>query len=212
MSKPSVIKFIIFIIIISLAAGGIAFYIFQPKKTISPISLKPQENKTIVAFLKQPSKTLKVYKDDSGFSFKYSEDLQVNKIDTTDPAAYANLEITATQTKGNIKIEIADTKLKSVDDWFGESKLSSTTNKKEIKIGEIIGSQMQTENKILAAAINQNILFTIEVDLQNQKYWNDVYDTLLSSVNFVPQPSSNVSETQPSDNVSDVTLEEETVE
>lgn len=212
-SKPS-IKVIIFIIIISSAAGGIAFYIAQPKKTISPISSQSQknsqENKTLVALEKQPSKTLKDYADTAGFSFKYPEDIVVTKKETDDPLVYSNLELASYKEKGGISIKVEDTKLKTADDWLEQEKISQK-DKKEIKIGEISGIQTQDENKLIAVSINQGVVFTIEVDLQNQKYWGDVYNAILSSFNFVSQ-ASNVSETQAQDSSNDVTLEEETVE
>lgn len=209
-----VIKIIILGVVIAIAGIGVTFYVFQSKKTISPVSSKPQNNETILVSEKQPSKTLKEYADDSGFSFEYPDDVLVAKKELNDSTTYADLELTSNQTKGSILIKIADTKLKSVDDWFKENKLAlSGAIKKEIKIGEITGSQAQVDNKLLAAFLNQDILFTIEVDSQNQKYWLNVYDAMLSSFNFVPQESINNAETQPTnDSNSDAVLEEETIE
>jgi len=206
------IKIIILCVVITAGGIGAAFYIFKPQKTISPISSNPQENKTIVASEKQPSKTLKEYIDDSGFSFKYPDDVLVTKKEANDSTIYANLELTSNHV-GSIAIKIADSKLKSIDDWFKESKLASTTNKKEIKIGEIPGSEMQVDNKLLAVVLDQDILFTIEVNSQNQKYWFNVYDTILSSFNFASRQSNNNTETLPlDDSNTDAVLEEETIE
>lgn len=211
-SNRSIKIILITIIIIIIVGGSIVFYLLQPKKTISPIS-KPQENQTIPVSLEQPSRTLKVYTDDSGFSFKYPDDVQVSTKDINDTITYADLELTSNQTKGSILIKIADTKLKSVDDWFKESKLiSAMTNKKEIKISDITGSQVQVDNKLLAAVLNQDILFTIEVDSQNQKYWLNVYGTILSSFNFVPQKTNDTATQSLDDSNSDAVLEEDTIE
>jgi len=208
-SRSIVVQIIIISIIIIVLAG--TFYFFQPKQTISPISSKP-ENK-ITTEEKQPSETLKVYKDDSGFSFKYPEDVKVIKKDANDPTAYASLEITSSQTKGSMSVKVLDTKLKSVDEWFSDNKLGASTAKKEIKIGEISGKEIDENGKIIAAGLDQNILFTIEVDSQDQKYWIDVYNTILSSFSFVLQQSENASENQVLDESgSDVILEEETIE
>lgn len=199
------------IIIVSLSILVIVIVlvllIFNSKKKIAPASLISLENKITVAE-KEPSKILKVYNDDSGFSFKYPEDVQINKKDTTnDSTAYANLEISSSQTKGSISVKVLDTKFKSVDEWFLENKLTSA---KEIKIGEISGKEANINNKITAAGLDQNVLFVIEVDSQNQKYWDDVYQTILSSFTVIPQQSLS---SQSSDNSSgDAILEEETVE
>lgn len=180
------------------------FYTTQSKKTISS---QPLENK--IDFVeKEPSKTLKVYTDSAGFSFKYPQDIQVSKKDTTnDATAYANLEISSSQAKGSISVKVLDTKLKSIEDWFLENKL---TVAKEIKIGEIAGKEANMNNKITAAALDRNVLFTIEVDSQNQKYWVDIYQTVLSSFNFVPQQASSPQSSDSSPD--DVILQEETVE
>lgn len=215
MVKSTVVKIIILGSVI--AAGGIiaTFYVFRSQKPISPVSSKPQNNESILVSEKHPSKTLKEYADDSGFSFKYPEDLLVTKKESNDSTTYANLELTSNQTKGNILIKITDTKLKSVNDWFKESKLSqSSSEKKEIKIGEISGTQAQVDNnKLLAGALNQDILFTIEVNSQNQKHWLKVYDIILSSFKFVAQKTSDTG-AQPLDDSSgsDAVLEEETIE
>ena len=201
MSKSTIIKIIIAIIILVILIVG-ALYIFQQKKEVVPAA--SLENKP-VSVESQPSKTLKDYIDTAGFSFKYPEDLIVNKKDTSDPAVYASLEIVSGQAKGSISINVLDTKFKSADDWLSANKLVSA---KEIKIGEMSGKEATLNNKVTAAALDQGILFQIEVDSQDQKYWADVYNTILSSFSFAPQQSSN----QPSDNSSDVILDEETVE
>lgn len=192
--------------------AGIAigvFYFLQPKKTISPISQKSLENEIIIAE-KEPSKTLKEYSDDAGFSFQYPQDVQINKKDiTNDQTAYARVEMVG-QTKGGISIKVLDTKLKTVDDWFLKN---NYTSGKEIKIGELSGKEANVNSKIIAAALDRSVLFIVEVDAQNQKYWQNVYGVILSTFNFVTEEQNNALETQASDGVlDDVVLEEEIVE
>ena len=190
--------------------AGVVFYILQPKKPISPISSKQIENNNITTSEKQPSKTLKDYTDSAGFSFKYPEDVKVKTLDTSDSATYSSLDITSLEVKGSMSLKVLDTKLGSIDEWFLENKLAAST-KKEIKIGEILGKEINANNKIIAAGLDQGILFTIEVDPQNQKYWTNVYNTMLSSFNFVPAQSQ-VKSSAPDTSSSDVTLEEDTVQ
>jgi len=203
MNKNKAIIVCVIIVVVTIIA---AFYILSSGKTNLPVS--SNTNQALVASEKQPSKTLKVYTDSSGFSFKYPQDVHVSKKDTTnDATTYANLEISSSQAKGSISVKVFDTKLKSIDDWFLENKLIAA---KEIKIGEISGKETNMNNKIIATGLDQNVLFTIEVDSQNQKYWLDVYESILSSFNFV---SSQVSSPQSSDiSPDDVVLQEETVE
>lgn len=209
MNKNKAIVLAIVIVAVSIAA---AFYILNSKKTTSSISSDTYRNKPQVDLEKQPSKTFKEHFDNSGFNFKYPDDVQVGKIEIKDDITYSNLELTSNQVKGKILIKIVDTQLKSVDDWFAGDNFMQG-NKKEIKIGEISGVQLQMDNKILAAAINQKILFTIEVDEQSSKYWQSVYAVVLSTFSFVPQGESVQSQEQSlDDSSSDVVLEEEIVE
>jgi len=206
MNKSKAIIVCIIIVAVTIIA---AFYILNSGKTNLPVS--SNTNQALVAFERQPSKTVKEYVDSSGFSFKYPQDVQVSKKDTTnDATAYANLEIISSQAKGSISVKVSDTKLKSIDDWFLENELTFT---KEVKIGGLSGKEANVNNKIISAALDQNILFTIEVYTQNQKYWQSVYDTILSSFNFVSQEEEDSSGTQSlDDSSSDAVLEEEIVE
>lgn len=206
---------VVTIIIVTITALGIVFFLVQPKKTISPISSTNLATKVTDISENSPSEDLKEYVDDSGFSFNYPNDIQIGKIEISDNITYANLELTSSEAKGSISIKIADTKLKSVDDWFLENKISTLSAiKKDIKIGQILGQEVTVANKLMAATLDQGILFTIEVDHQNQKYWQTVYDTILSSFNFVSEQSKIETETIPmgDSSSSDVILEEETIE
>lgn len=205
MDKNKAIIVSVVIVVVTIIA---AFYILNSKKTISPVS--SNTNQTLVASERQPSKTLKEYSDDAGFTFQYPNDVQIGKIEIENSITYSNLEFTSNQIKGKILIKIADTKLESVDDWF--TKQAVKGNIKEIKIGGISGGELQMDNKILAAAINQSILFTIEVETQNQKYWQSVYETILTSFNFVSEKENTLTEAQSLDNLGDAVLEEEIVE
>ena len=210
MNKFTVIK----VIIISIGIVGViavSSYMLRPKNTTLPVPIPStqSENKTMV-FEKQPSRTLKDYIESSGFSFKYPDDVEILKKDASDSATYASLELKSDKNQGSILIKIADSKLKSLGDWFTENKLSSSSaDTKEIKIGKISGKEIMVNNKLIAVGLDQNILFTVDVESVNQKYWGDVYNTILSSFNFVPQQSSVASLDSSS---GDAVLEEETIE
>lgn len=212
--KVTVVKItIVGLVILALGIIG-AFYIFQSKKAVSPLSSKPQSNEALNIEQIQPSETLKDYTDSAGFSFKYPEDVVVKSKDTSDPATYASIELTSNKIKGSMSMKVLDTKVKSVDDWFAENALTaSATARKQIKMGEISGKEVAVNNKTIAAGLDQDILFTVEVDAQNQKYWTSVYNTILSSFTFVSQETNSTEVTTLDDSGSgDVLLEEETVE
>lgn len=201
MSRNKAIAISVVIILITIIAG---FYILNSEK--KPVA--PSANQAFVASEKQPSKILKEYSDDAGFSFQYPIDVQINKKDiANDTTAYANLAISSSQAKGSISIKVLDTAFKSIDGWFLENKLTAA---KEIKIGAISGKEANMSNKITSAGLDQGVLFVIEVDMQDQKYWQSVYDTILSTFNFVVAESS-VPETQSLDESSDDAILEEEI-
>ena len=201
MNKNKAIIVSVVIVILTIVA---AFYILS-----SATTPKTPENQTPLAFEKQPSKILKEYVDDAGFSFKYPDDIQVDRIEVNDSITYSSLELTSTQAKGKIIIKVTDKNLKSVDDWLANEGLKGGI--KEIEVGEISGKEVNMNNKITAAALDQNILFTIEVDTQDGRYWQSVYNTILSSFSFVSQEES--AQTQESlDDSNDAVLEEEIIE
>ena len=183
----------------------IIFFLLRPKNIVSPISSKDL-NTEIVTSREQPSKQLKEYVCVSGFSFNYPDDVLLEERKLTDDTVYEDLYLTSNQTKGNIVIKIADTRIKSLEELFPQ-----IVTAKETKIGDLMGREINENNKQTAIALDQGIIFTIEVDHQNQKYWQTVYGTILSSFNFVPQQSSET-ETIPLDDSSSVILEEETIE
>lgn len=197
--------------VVLIVVGIVAvFYVSKPQKTISPL---PKENKPILVSENLPSKTLKEYADDSGFSFKYSEDVVVVKKEVKDASTYANLELNSTKAKGNILIKIEDTKLESFEDWLLENKLATASAAvKDIKLGDLPGWETKLDNKLIALSLDQNILFTIEV-LSYDKYWLDVYNTILSSFSFVAGEATSATAGNVSDVAGDdITLEEETIE
>ena len=198
---------IIGIILTALVAGG-AFYLFQPKNTTST----PQESKNLLES-SVPSKTFKEYVDESGFSFRYPDDVVINKKDIKDETIYADLELNSPKAKGNITIKIMDTKIKSLEDWFLENKLSSlSASVKNSRIGDLPGWEIKFDSQLTTISLDQNILFTIDVNPQGE-YWVSVRNTLLSSFIFVEKQQESSLDTQSTDPAeSDIILEEEVIE
>lgn len=198
---------IIGIMLTALVAGG-AFYLFQPKNTTST----PQESKNLLGS-NIPSKTHKEYVDESGFSFQYPDDVVINKKEVKDETTYADLELNSSKAKGSITIKIMDTKIKSIEDWLLENKLSSLlASVKDTKIGDLPGWEIKFNNNLMTISIDQNILFSVNVNQQDE-YWLSVRNTLLSSFIFVEKQQESSLDTQSTDPAeSDIILEEEVIE
>lgn len=201
-------RIVIIGIILTIVVVGSAFYLFQPKNTTST----PQENKNLLES-NIPSKTLKEYVDESGFSFRYPDDVVVNKKEIKDETTYADLELNSTKAKGNITIKIMDTKIKSPEDWLLENKLSTlSASVKDTKIGDLPGWEIKFGNKLTTLSIDQNILFTIDVNQQDE-YWLSVRNTLFSSFIFVEKQQESSLDVPSTDmEGDDIILEEEVIE
>lgn len=204
--NPKIIKIVAVVIlgIIVIIAG---IYFIQSKKTVSPISSKPVQIQKI-AVDKEPSKTLKDYLDESGFSFKYPDDIDISKQDSSDTITYADLILTSKTAIGQIEIKVQDTKANSLKDWIMESKDLSSLESKAIKLGSLDASEIASIDKIVAVAVDQKIVFIIDVSREKDKnYWKSVYDSILSSFAFSNPQSSSVSQTQDA-GVSDDVIDE----
>lgn len=202
MDKNKAIIASIVIVILTIVAG---FYVLKSETTP-----KTQENQISISSERKPSKTLKEYIDDAGFSFKYPDDVKVSKIEVKDDITYSSLELTSREAKGKILIKVTDTKLKSTDEWFAKEGLKGSI--REIEVGEISGKEINMNNKIIVAALDQNILFTIGVDTQDGRYWQSVYNTILSSFSFVSQKESTQSQESFDYSSDDAVLQEEIIE
>jgi len=200
--KTILISSLVTIIIV----GSIALYLFKNKQTISPLS----EDTTTVVLEKLPSKTLKEYVDDSGFSFNYPEDVVISKKEINDDDTYTNLELTAKDIRRSILIKITETQLKSIDDWFLENKLATPI--KDVEFGGLSGKEAKALDKLTAVALDQGVLFTIELNSADE-YWLSVYNTTLSSFAFVQTQVEPVADSASPDFAEgDVILEEEVIE
>ena len=201
-------RIVIIGIILTVVVAVSAFYLFQPKNTTST----PQESKNLLGS-NVPSKTLKEYVDESGFSFSYPDDVVINKKGIKDEISYADLELNSPKAKGNITIKIMDTKIKSLEDWLLENKLSSlSASVKDAKIGDLPGWEIKFNNNLMTISIDQNIFFSVNVNQQDE-YWLSVRNTLLSSFIFVEKQQESRLDTQFTDAAeSDIILEEEVIE
>ena len=207
MSKPFSLKTILISSLVTIiVVGSSAWYLFKNKQTISPLS----EDTTTVVLKELPSKTLKEYVDDSGFSFKYPGDVVISKKEINDDDTYTNLELTAKDIRRSILIKITETQLKSIDDWFLENKLATPI--KDVELGGLSGKETRALDKLTAVALDQGVLFTIELN-SGSEYWLSVYTTTLSSFAFVQTQVEPVADSASPDFAEgDVILEEEVIE
>lgn len=157
----------------------------------------------------KPSETFIDYADPAGFSFSYSDNLSITKNETEDPNSYADLQLYSKDVSGSINLKIVDTKLKTLEDWLKESKIASSSAV-EKKLGEMKAFEAKTPDRLMLGALDQGVLFTIEVPLIEQDFWMKVYDRLLSDFTFV-SPSADTAQGGSVSSSEDVTFEAEEV-
>lgn len=165
-------KLLVAAICVLLAIGTVAGWLYLNSKAVK--GSKEIQNTPPAKNL--PSKNLKEYSDDSGFSFSYPQDLTVDNKKGSDSATYTDLTMTSPKIPGQIAFKITDTKIKSLEDWSGG---------KEITLAGIPAREVKTLDGLSTAALDQEILFTIKVSPEKEEdFWLSAYQTLISSFSF----------------------------
>lgn len=188
MEKKVVIGVVVCLLISGAVTGWLISRSLHKEKTVSPF---PQEEypKSLVVL---PSEVHKEYVDSAGFSFKYSEDLAVESRAVSDAATYTDVEITSSKVPGGIVFKAVDTTLAAVNTWFKEQNIATSTSR-EIILAGIAALEVKENDTILVAAIDQGVLFTIEVLSKGEDdYWESVYTTLVSTFSFTQQQTAQV--------------------
>lgn len=153
-----------------------------------------------------PSKTLKTYTDPSGFSFNYPDNLSLLNNELKAADSYAELQLTASGVSGSLVLKITDSKLTSLDEWV-KDKNSTAEAPKEMKLGSLKALQIKSNDKLLLGALDQGILFTIEIPQED--FWKEVLNIVVADFSFI-QPSSGEASAGDSGS-SDVTFDGEEV-
>ncbi len=178
---------------IVLGLAGLGFLVTQSPQV-------SQEVKKVT-----PSDALKDYSDPSGFSFSYPDNLTLAKKDT-DNSTYADILLSANGVNGSLSLKITDSKFKSIDEW---AKLNQGSSK-ETKLGKLKAMEIKTADRLLLGAFDQGILFTIEMPLIDEDFWNLVYSKILTSFSFTA-PVAAGSQSQVNASADDVSFEGEEV-
>lgn len=198
MSKKIVISFLI---VILASVATFLFILNRPKGLSTPLpKLTSQETVKKV----EPSSTFINYEDSSGFSFSYPDNLSITK-NEVDDNTYADLQLFSNDVSGSLNLKIADSKLKSLDDWLKTNKYASKEAPKEVKLGSLKAKEVKTADRLILGALDQGILFTIEMPLIEEVFWMKVYGKILSDFSFVAP------EVVTAGSVSDVSFEGEEV-
>ncbi|MDP3998501.1 MAG: hypothetical protein Q8P89_02700 [bacterium] len=195
--------------VIVLISGGGTFYFLSRQQSSETSVLSPVSAPTAVKIM--PSSALKEYSDPSGFSFNYPDDLSLTANEATSDSTYADLQLKSKDVEGDLKLKIQDTKLASAGAWLKENG-STASGVKELRWGTLNAESVEDKDGIIFAAVDQEILFTMEVSYGGQKdFWQKVSDSILSSFAFSSESSPGTSPQTGGASAEDVTFEGEEV-
>lgn len=172
------------ILLLAVAIGliiGIILVLFRgPHKTslITPGTSKQE------AVQINPSETFIEYNDPSGFTFSYPDNLSLVKEEDIDTSTYANLQLTDKSINGSLILKISDSKFASLQEWLELNKNASKKPPKEVKLGGLKALEVVTADRLLLGALNQGVLFTIEMPLVEQDFWMKVYSKVIEGFSF----------------------------
>ncbi len=169
----------------------IGFLVLNPAKQKSS-SLQLQDQKQITTQI-TPSNTFITYTDPTGFAFSYPDNLSLQNNELKDNDTYAELKLIAKGVNGSMNLKISDSKLSSLDEWLKTNKVTtSSQTPKEMKLGNLKAIEIKTTDHLLLGALDQGVLFTIEIPLgQDKDFWTNVYSKVLTDFSFAPPAKEN---------------------
>lgn len=179
MNKKTLLLLGLVIIVLVVAVWFVLNFNKQKNNLPSPISTEQQAKVEIT-----PSKTTKSYSDPSGFSFNYPDNLSLLNSDSVGPNTYADIKLTANGIGGSLDLKISDTQFPSITEWLKAN--SITVTPKEASLGSLKALEVTTKDKLLLAALDQGVLFTIEIPKGENNFWADVYKKVVEEFSFAP--------------------------
>ncbi|MEK7526706.1 MAG: hypothetical protein AAB546_04480 [Patescibacteria group bacterium] len=194
MSKTNII--VLVLIVFLLVAGGVGLYLtLKPKDTKNSQASSDFYNGTTI--LPTPNTNELIYKDSSGFSFKYKSGYSVKDVTPDDADTYSVVSIA----KGNevLTLSIKDTKYKTLMDWEKDNKTASMVG--AVNLSGMSAKQYLLAGNTLTVAIDQGVIYVV-TGKESESY------TLLVNTFVFADPNE---KSTASDLTSDIIYEEEEV-
>jgi hypothetical protein len=164
-----------------LIASGVWW--FWPHQKISTGLNNPLAKKEII-----PSDTLIDYQDPSGFSFSYPDNISITNHlteENADPNAYADLQLYSKEKSGSLSLRITDTNHATLSAWLKDNNIAENNQPQSTTLGSLPAWQVKTSDHILLGAIDHGVLFTVEMPLIEQTFWQPVYEKVVSNFSFI---------------------------
>jgi len=127
------------------------------------------------------------WKDPAGFSFEYPQKTEVND-HPEDEINYARLTLSQQDHLGKITIICNDSEYGDLDTWLKNNESVKNANALETEIASTSGRKLSLgQGKEMVAFIDwDEVLYTIEIEAQDQDYWYPIHKHLLETFKLTP--------------------------
>lgn len=180
MTKKKILLIVIPLLILVIIGGWV---IVKNRKSDKKI-VSPQISKTKETAKETP---LVLWKDPLGFEFKYPEGLKIDPHEE-DQDNYAHIELSSKDHEGGIIVWSKDLLYKDLNDYLENDEEASGASVMDTTLDQVPAKKLLVKtkegSKIITAAIYDELLFLIEVNLDKEKYWQKPYDRLVSTFSF----------------------------
>lgn len=191
-------KMWIILALVLLAGGAIMFFVSRPKQVAKNTNLIDTATTSSTSPIPTPV-TLVTWEDEAGFSFQYSQGIDINK-HAEDTLNYANLTLSDPGKIGSIDIVMSD-KNNTMDKW---------TDAIDTVLGGKDGKKNMTTTGMTIGVIDNDVLVTLKRSSQLSPLLESAWQSITDSWEFVYPTPKAAQKTQTSTSVdSGDVLEEE---
>ena len=177
------ILIILGILVLAAISGGIFYFNFYQRLfsgLVNPLTNQGQSEAKLLT-----------WEDPAGFKFSYPEEIKINSHEE-DEENYAHLELTVDSHSGSILIWMKDTTYKEIADWVKKQGADVQVFDSELGGNPAKKLALNNPQKLVTATLDGNTIVLIEVYPEDQ-WWNQVYNQILSSFEFIPLQGEEIS-------------------
>lgn len=182
-------KVLVIVIVVAALLVGAIFVFFRARSNlgdgsmVNPLADDLSSGSTLSE--RDRADNYLVWNDPGGFKFSYPESWLFDPHEQ-DVTNYANLDITKRGNEGGIKVLATDSKYKMILDWTKKDTLVIGSSFVETSLAGVKAQKaLLKTGGIVIGAIDQGVLYTIELKPDSTGYWETEYNKLIASFTLV---------------------------
>ncbi len=179
---------IVIILLLAVASGG--WFVYKTTQTKTPSIFNQPTSTNSQQSVPTPTKSqipLTNYTDESGFSFQYPSDFQVQPATDLKANEYTKLALSGKGQQFNFSF--TDTKFKTIADWLKSDPMAKgATLSGAATLGGLSAEQYAKDNRLYTIAIDQGVLYLI--DGPSDSSAESTYTTLTDTFKFAGQETT----------------------